>query len=167
MNFNTLLNLLTTIAIIAGGIFAAVQLFQLRKQRTRETALQMLNSVQTIEFMEAINIIYNLPENMTKREIETHLGSKISYILIMFVKFESLGLLVFQREIKLDLVKDFTGGPILLFWKTLKNYFLETRATSNNENYGEWVQWLAELLEKSEFKNPKKPAHIVHNNWKE
>jgi hypothetical protein len=167
MDINTLLNFLTTLAIIAGGIFAAVQILQFKKQRARDAALQMLNSTQTIEFMEAIHIIYNLPEGLSKKEIEDQLEDKMTYILMMFVKFESLGLLVYRREIKLQLVKDFIGGPVLLFWMTLKNYFIETRQTGNKENYGEWAQWLAEQLQKKEFENPKKPAHITYKNWKE
>jgi len=167
MDFNSLLSLITTVAIIAGGIFAAVQILQLKKQRAREAALQMLNSTQTIEFMEAIHIIYNFPEGLSKKEIEEQLKGKMTYILMMFVKFESLGLLVYRREIKLQLVKDFIGGPILLFWMTFKNYFIETRQTTHSENYGEWVQWLAEQLQKKESKNPKKPAHIAYKDWKE
>ena len=61
MDFATLLSLITTVAIVAAGIFAGVQLRQLKKQRTRESALQMLHSAQTPEFMEAVNIIFNLP----------------------------------------------------------------------------------------------------------
>lgn len=166
MDLNLLLNLFNTIAIIAGGIFAAFQLVQLKKQRSRESALQMLNSVQNTEFMDAINIIYHLPEGLTKKEIEEQLGDKLSSVLIMFAKFESLGLLVYRREIKLNLVKDFIGGPILLFWKTLQNFFVETRQSNNKENYGEWVQWLAEQLLKIEEKNSKIPAHIAYKNWK-
>ena len=166
MELATLLSLINTIAIILAGIFAAIQLLQIKQQRGHATALQMLNSAQTSDFMEGINIIYNLPGDLSKEEIEDRLGEKFFYLLIMFARFESLGLLVFRREIKLELVKDFIGGPIIVYWRTTKNYFLETREKSKNENYGEWVQWLAEQLEKTEIQKPKKPAYIAHKNWK-
>lgn len=166
MSLQLILSLLTTTSLIAGGIFAAVQLLHLRKQRKRDSALQMLNSVQTPEFMEAIGIIYDLPDGLSKKEIEAQLGSRTTSILIMFVKFEAIGLLVFKREMDLLLVKDFIGGPVLIFWRTMKNYFLETRAKEGKQNYGEWIQWLAEQLEKLETKKPKVPAHVAHKDWK-
>ncbi len=167
LDLNTFLNILNTVAILAAGIFAAVQLLQIKRQRSRESALQMLNSVQTPEFIEAMNFVYNLPENLTKEEIEDRLDNKLSNVLLMFVKLESLGLLVFKREIKLELVADFMRGPITVFWNKMKNYFLETRESNNDENFGEWVQWLAERIENSLAESDKKPAHLIHKNWKE
>ena len=166
LDLNTFLDIVNTVAIIAAGIFAAVQLLQLKKQRSRESTLQMLNSVQTPEFIDALNTIYNLPEDLTKREIEDELGDKLSNVLIMFIKLESLGLLVFKREIKLDLVADFMRGPILLYWTKMKNYFVETRKLNNDENFGEWVQWLSERIENELTTKNKKPAHLIYKNWK-
>lgn len=167
MDLNTFLNILNTVAILAAGIFAAVQLLQIKKQRSRESALQMLNSVQTPEFIKALNIVYNLPENLTKEEIENRLDNNLSNVLVMFVKLESLGLLVYKREIKLELVADFMRGPITTFWNKMRNYFIETRESNNDENFGEWVQWLAEQIEKSLADSDKQPAHLIHKNWKE
>lgn len=166
LDLGTFLNILNTVAIIAAGIFAAVQLLQLKKQRSRESALQMLNSVQTPEFIDALNIIYNLPEALTKQEIEDQLGDKLSNVLVMFVKLEGLGLLVFKREIKIDLVTDFMRGPIILFWTKMKNYFIESRKSNNDENFGEWVQWLAEQIENELATKNNKPAHLNYKNWK-
>lgn len=167
LDLNTFLNILNTVAILAAGIFAAVQLLQIKKQRSRESALQMLNSVQTPEFIKALNIVYNLPENLTKEEIENRLDNNLSNVLVMFVKLESLGLLVYKREIKLELVADFMRGPITTFWNKMRNYFIETRESNNDENFGEWVQWLAEQIEKSLADSDKQPAHLIHKNWKE
>ena len=166
MPFTTILSLITTVSILAGGVFAAVQLLHLRKQRKRDSAMQMLNSVQTPEFTDAMELIYSLPEGLSKKELESRLGPRINSLLIMFVKFESLGLLVFRREIEIQLVKDFVGGPVLLFWGTMKKYFLETRQEDGKQNYGEWIQWLAEHLEGLESKKPKIPAHIAFKDWK-
>lgn len=166
VDLNTFLNILNTIAILAAGIFAAVQLLQLKKQRSRESALQMLNSVQTMEFIDALNILYDLPENLTKKELEEELGDRLPYVMVMLVKIESLGLLVFKGEIKLDLVADFMRGPINLFWNKMKNYFIETRELNNDENFGEWVQWLAEQLQNKLATKNKQAAYLIYKNWK-
>ena len=167
MDFNTLLSLVTTLAILSGGIFGAIQLLQLRKQRARESALQMLNSAQTPVFMDAVHILFNISEELSKKEIEGQLGDKMNSILVMFGTFESLGYLVFRHEISLELVDNFFGGAIVLFWRKFKNYFIESRIISNRANYGEWVQWLSEQLEKRESKTSSVPAHIQYRDWKE
>ena len=88
-------------------------------------------------------------------------------LLVMFGTFESLGILVYRCEVKLELIDDFFSGPVILFWSKLKNYFLEIRESSNRENYGDWVQWLAERLEEREAKTTLSPAHITYKKWKE
>lgn len=167
MDFQIFLSLLTTSAILAGGIFGGIQLLQLKKQRARDSALQMLNSSQTPVFMDAVHILINIPENLSKKEIEDYAGEKMNSLLVMFGTFESLGYLVFRHEISLELVDNFFGGAIIPFWKRIKNYFIELRITSKRENYGEWVQWLAEQLEKRESNSSTLPAHIQYRNWKE
>ncbi len=88
-------------------------------------------------------------------------------LLVMFGTFESLGILVYRREITLELIDDFFSGPVILFWKKLKNYFSEIREYSNRENYGKWVQWLAERLEEREAKISLPAAHVAYKKWKE
>jgi len=166
INLFNIADLLAKVSIIAAGIYGAIQLIQIRQQKARESALQMLNSVQTPEFIEAMNIVYDIPKGLSKEEIEQFLGRKLGVVMIMFVKLESLGLLVFQKEIKLKMVAEFMRGPILLFWHAMKNYFFEKRQENNDQNFGEWIQWLAEQIEKSEQKKTTKPAYIAHKNWK-
>lgn len=162
----TIIEILSKIAIIAAVIIAAIQLILIRKQRSRESALQLLNSVQTPDFIKAINIVYTLPKDLTKIEIEQHLGDTLPKVMVMHLGIESIGLLVYKREIRLELVSEFMRGPILLFWRSMKNYFIETRKINNDENYGEWVQWLAEQIEKKELKKTTRPAHITYKNWR-
>ena len=70
MNLSTILELISTTSIAAAGIFAGVQLIQLKRQRTRESAIQMLQAAQTPQFMDAVNILFNMPEDLTKKQIE-------------------------------------------------------------------------------------------------
>lgn len=85
MPFTTILSLLSTVAIVAGGVFAGVQLRQLNKQRARESVLQLVHSFRTPEFLKAVNIVFGLPERLSKKEIEDRLGDNMTS--------ESLGIL--------------------------------------------------------------------------
>src|SRR6185295_17168006 len=133
MDLETLLNLITTIFIVAAGFFALLQLRHLQKQRAREAALQMLHSFQTPEFLTAVNIVFELPEGLSKKEIDERLGDKITCLLVMFGTFESLGILVYRRDMDIRLVEDFLSGILILTARKLKNYLEEVRTLSNRQ----------------------------------
>src|SRR5258707_11426854 len=80
MPFTTYLSMLSTLAIVAGGIFAGVQLRQLNKQRARDAALQLVHSFRTPDFLAAANITVELPEGLSRKEIETRLGDKMTSV---------------------------------------------------------------------------------------
>jgi len=166
MDVNTLLGLISTFAIVVGLLFAGVQLRILNKQRSRESALQLLHSIQTPDFPEAVNILVDLPEGLSKKEIEERLGDKIKCVLAMLGTFESLGILIFRREIDINLVEDFFSGPIILTGEKFKNYTKDVRELSNRPTYYEWMQWMYEQIEKRESKTPAVPAYIEYRTWK-
>jgi hypothetical protein len=166
-SLSIILQLITTLAIMAAGIFAGVQIILLKKQKTRDFAIQMLQSTQTPEFMAAVNILFNLPENLSREEIESFVGNKMNSVLVMFGAFEGIGYLVFRRDISLELVDNFFGGAIVLFWRKFSSYFIELRIKSKRENYGEWVEWLSDQLKKRGTKLQTKPAYIEYREWNE
>lgn len=165
MPLTTLLSLISTSAIVAAGIFAGVQIRLFNKQRARESALQMVHSFRTPEFLNAVNIVFDLPEGLSKKEIEERLGERLISVLVMFGTFESLGILVFRREIDIQLVEDFFSGIIILSGKKLKRYLVEVREASNRQTYYEWFQWLYEQLEKRELKTPAVPSYLAFRDW--
>ena len=166
MPFTTYLSMLSTLAIVAGGIFAGVQLRQLNKQRARDAALQLVHSFRTPDFLAAANITLELPEGLSRKEIETRLGDKMTSVLVMFGTFESLGILIFRHEIDIQLVEDFFSGTIILSGRKFKNYLVEMREISARQTYFEWFQWLFEQVEKRESKTPPIPSYIAFRNWK-
>jgi hypothetical protein len=166
MDINTLMGLISTIAIVAGLFFAGIQLRQLNKQRIREYALKLLDSFQTLEFQNAARIIFELPNGLTKKEIEERLGEKLNSILSMLGIFESLGVLIYRREIDIRLVEDFISGLILHTGWKLKNYLNEMREITSRQTYFEWFQWLFEQVEKRESKTPAIPSYIEFRDWK-
>lgn len=165
MDVNTILGLVSTFAIVVGLVFAGVQLRILNKQRQGESAMQMLRSFQTPEFHSAVNILVDLPEGLSKKEIEERLGDKMTCLLVLFGTFESLGILIFRREVEIQLVEDFFSGVIILTGKKLQTYFKEVRELSNRPTYYEWIQWMYEQVEKRESRTPVTPSYIEFRNW--
>lgn len=165
MNLKTWLDLVTTAFIVVGGILALLQLRQTHKQRSRESALRMLHSFQTPEFLTAVNIVFELPEGLSKSELDERLGEKVTCLLVMFGTFESLGILVFRRDIDIRLVEDFFSGILVISEKKMKNYVAEVRRLSSRETYYEWYQWLSEQVERREQAMSAVPAFIEHRDW--
>jgi len=166
MPITTWLSMISTSAIVAAGIFAGVQLRLYNKQRARESALQLVHSFRTPEFLSAVNIVFELPEGLSKHEVEDRLGDKLIHVLVMFGTFESLGILVFRREVEIQLVEDFFSGIIILSGKKLGRYLVEVREAGNRHTYYEWFQWLYEQFEKRELETPAVPAYAAFRDWK-
>jgi hypothetical protein len=166
MGFAALLSLVSTLAIVAAGVFAGMQVRQLNRQRARDSALQLAHSFQTAEFVKAVDIVFNLPENLSKSEIESRLGDEMTNVLVMFGTFESLGILVYRREIAISLVDDFCGGVVVLAGRRFKRYVAETQESSGRSTYYEWFQWLYERFEERESEKPATPAFVTHRTWK-
>lgn len=166
MDINSIFSLVSTLAIVVGLLFAGVQLRQMNKQRVREYATQLLHSFQTLEFQNAAKIVFELPEGLSKKEIEERLGDKLINVLALFGIFESLGLLICRREVDIQLVEDFISGLIIHSGRKFKNYLAETRESINRATYYEWFQWMYEQIDKRESETPPIPAYIEYQNWK-
>ena len=165
MTVQILLSIISTGSIAAGVLLALLQLRHTNRQRARESALQMLHSFQTADFLKAVNIVFRLPEGLSKKQLEKRLGDEMTCILVLFGTFESLGILVYKRDIDIGMVEDFFSGIIVLSGRKLKNYLSEIREESNRQTYFEWYQWLYEQVEKREKKSPSIPAHIAFRDW--
>ena len=165
MEIDVLIGLAETFTIVGGVIYAIAQIRNGNRQRARESALQMLHSFQTPEFHQAVTILVDLPEGLSKKELEQRLGDKMTSLYVMFGTFESLGILIHRREIDIRLVEDFFSGVILLTGEKLKQYFDEIRKVCNRPTYYEWIQWMYEQIEKRESSAPAIPSYVEFIDW--
>ena len=166
MDLKTLLSLITTTFIVAGVVIGLLQLRHMHKQRARESALQMLHSFRTPEFLTAVDLVFALPEGLSKKEIDERVGDRITSLLVLFGTFESLGVLVYRRDIDIRLVEDFFSGVLVLSGRKLMRYLEEMRALGGRETYYEWYQWLYEQVEKREREAPATPAFVAYRDWR-
>lgn len=165
MDLNVIVGLAETLTIAGGVIFAIAQIRNSSRQRSRESALQLLHSFQTPEFHEAVTIVADLPEGLSKKEIEKRIGDKMTCVLVMFGTFESLGILIHRREIDIQLVEDFFSGVIILTGRKFMKYFEEIRELSARPTYYEWIQWMYEQIQLRESTAPAIPSYVEFRNW--
>lgn len=157
--------IVSAIAVLIGFGFAISEVRRYRSQKIRESALELVKSYQTLDFAVAITRLIDLPDGLSKQQLENHLGDEMRYISLLMTTWESLGVLTFRQEVTLDLLDDFYSGPIVLSWKKLRRYVEELRRIGGRETYFEWFQWLAERLGDRESRELPVPAHIEHRAW--
>jgi len=168
MDLSTLANLINAFAVTAALIFAAVQISYYRQRRRREAMLELVRSFQSPAFTSALRRVLSLPDGADTEKIREVLGPDgEDAVYLVSLNFESLGILLFRREVTLDLVDDFFSGPILLSWQKLKVHSEECRRTLSRETFNEWFQWLAERMMERERVSPPVPAYIAHRTWRE
>jgi hypothetical protein len=163
---STILQAIATATFVSGAAFTMVQLYHGRRAREREVALEILRLIQTPPFARALRLMYDLEPGLSRTEVETRLGEDMNFVYSMMLTWESLGVLVFRRQLDLQLLDDFVGGTILLSWRKLERYVKEERAARGRETLLEWFQWLAERMTEREARAPVVPAHQAHADWK-
>ena len=166
MDIGTLANLINAIAVTAGVIFAAVQIREFRRQRKRQSMYALVQTFQGIDFARALHLIMELPDNLDRAEMRRRVGPDGEGAIYFVVNvWETIGVLVFKKELSLDLVDDFFSGPIVLTWRKLGPYLQEIRNERKRETLFEWCQWLAEQMMQREKSAAPVPAHILHRDW--
>ena len=167
MDISTIANLINAIAVTAGVIFAAAQIRQYRQRRERDAMLELVRSFQSPAFTAALRRVLSLPDGADSAKIRDVLGPDgEDAVYLVSLTWESLGVLVFRRQITLDLVDDFFSGPLVISWQKLEVYSEEWRRTLNRETGNEWFHWLAERMLEREKTSPPIPAYVAHRHWR-
>ena len=108
MDIATLANLINAFAVTAGVIFAAAQIKYYRQRRRREAMLELVRSFQSSAFTSALRRVQSLPDGADTEGIRKVLGADgEDAVYLVSITWETLGILVFHREVTLDLVDDF------------------------------------------------------------
>ncbi len=165
MSIEAIFQVVEAVAVVIAVGFAIVQVRQYRREKRREAALELLHSFQTPQFAKALNFVFNLPDGLSKEEIESTAGDDFHLVYALMTTWESLGILVYRGEVDLDLVVDFFSGPIKISWQKLKGHVIGERSMLERDTIEEWFQWLTERLAERESQMPPIPAHIAHKHW--
>jgi len=156
-----LANLALTLSFIVALLFGIAQVRTAERDRRERLTLETLRDVQTREFAELIYFIVNSDMPSSQQEMRA-LSVKDQVMLIQFgQEMESLGILVAERLINLDLVDKTLGSFVTTSWEKYKSLYLDIRENQPDPFLGEYFQWLAEEIEERMRKNPRKPFYKI------
>lgn len=165
MNLSEFLDLVSTAAVVAGLVFAGLEIRSAGRQRSHESQLLLVRSFEVPEFTRSMRAIMALPDGLSKEEVEERFADEPHLIWFWLGSMESLGILVHHREVPLELVDDFFSGPVVVSWRKLQGYVAGTRREMQRDTMHEWFQWLVERMEAREGRTPPVPANLGERDW--
>jgi hypothetical protein len=159
------IDLATLIAVIAGLSFAAIELRQLRAAQESQTMLELFQTVKSLEYIRATNLIQALPDGLTADELRARLSEEeLGVIIQLRLTYEALGLMVYRGDVSLEWVDELFRFFVLQSWDKLKPLTYETRERTGYLGWNEWHQWLAERLRERNQAQPV-PAYEAFADW--
>ncbi|HSU15437.1 DUF4760 domain-containing protein [Longimicrobium sp.] len=160
MNLPLLLNLVSTLALVCGLLFASLQFRDARRSQLRAARLELVRSFQSPEFVRALGLVISLPDGLSRRELYERLdGPQRDLLHLVLATWESIGVLLYRGDLSLELVSDFFGGVIPICWAKLSGLVADLREEHGEERVGEWFELAAMRLKERERVRPRLPAH--------
>ncbi len=154
-----LANLALTLSFIVALIFGIAQIKAAERDRKERFTLETLRNFQTREFSELIYFITSrdLPSTM---EEYRKFSDKDQVMFVQFAQqMESLGILVAEGFIDMDLVDKILGSFVNTSWNKLKPVMMDIREKAPDPFLSEYFQWLAERVDERMQKNPRNPFY--------
>ena len=106
-----------------------------------------------------------LSNGLSKHNIENIVGDEIRLVGLVMSTWESIGILLFNHEIEIDIVDNAFSGPIRFSWQNLERYVNDLRKELGRETLFEWFQWLSDRMQEREKEVTPIPAHIAYRDW--
>ena len=150
-------DLALTLSLIVALIFGIAQVRTAERDRRERFTLETLRNFQTREFAEFINYITTRSMLSSRKELEALPTSDQLIFIQLAQQMESLGMLVADKFIDLDLVDKTLGSFVTTAWEKYKPMFLHMREKQPDPFLGEYFQWLAERIDERMRANPRKP----------
>jgi|SRR6185503_7710091 len=150
-------NIALALSLIVGLIFGIAQVRVAVRDRRERLTLEMLRQFQTREFAELLFFItqHNFP--CTRDEMQKMPANDQVMIIQFGQQMESLGMIVAEGLVNMDLVDKTLGSFVTTSWEKYKTLFLNIREVQSDPFLGEYFQWLAERIDRRMTECPRKP----------
>jgi hypothetical protein len=152
-------NIALTLSVIVAVIFGMVQVKMSNQDRRERLTLETLRNFQSREFAELIIYVTDTPfpdryEDWDDWPVENRVRN------IQFMQeMESLGMLLAEKLINIELVDKTLGDFVINSWNKYKPLVELLRKHIPDPYLGEYYQWMAELMINRNTGVPRKPYY--------
>jgi hypothetical protein len=152
-------NMALTLSVIVALVFGIAQVRAAARDRRERLSLEALRGFQTRDFVRLMQYLtsHQLPESrgdLVKLPVEEQVN-----FMQFAQEMETLGILVAERYIDIDLVDKTLGSFVSSSWKKYEKVFADIREATPDPFLGEYFQWLAERIARRMEEHPRKPFH--------
>jgi hypothetical protein len=161
MSTNDIISLIANLALalsfIVGLIFGIAQVKAAARDRRERLTLESLQNFQTREFAELMQYINARDIPSTAEELKDLPVDEQVNFMQLAQQMETLGILVAEHYINIDLVDKVLGSFVFTTWEKYKAMVFSLRDT--DPFVSEYFQWLAERIDERLQKNPRQPFY--------
>ena len=157
-------NLALALSVIVAVIFGITQVHIAARDRRERLTLETLRNFQTREFAELIHFMTSHDMPSSRAEMRALPANDQIMFIQLAQQMESLGILVAERLINIDLVDETLGSFVTSSWEKYKPTFEDIRENQPDPFLGEYFQWLAERIDERMRDNPRKPYYQTHTS---
>jgi hypothetical protein len=150
------------LSFVIALIFGIAQVRQSTRDRKERLTLEALRSFQTREFAELSGLLNYHKVPVTLKEFEQLPLEEQAKFIQFSEEMESLGILVAEKIIDIDLVDKTLGSFVASSWQKYKVILQDLRVKHSDPFLGEYFQWLAEYINDQMKRNPRPPFYETH-----
>lgn len=167
LDFASILNLVSTAAIVGALVFTALQVRAANHARRDQAAVVLIQTTQNSTWTAALRLVSTLPENATPEYISEQGEAMERALFELSIRLEPIGYMIFCRIITLKSVDDLMGGVAVLIWSRAQAWSEEYRRSTNNPKFNEWVEWLVARITERRVRLHPEPAPRQYRGWRE
>lgn len=151
-------NVSLALTFLVGLVFGIAQVKAAARDRRERLTLETLRAFQTREFAELM-IFVNSSRFPKNRRESSALADKDTVLMLEFSqKMESLGILVAEGLVDIDLVDKTLGTYVTTTWNKYKTFIVPIR-DERDPYLNEYYQWLSDRMEERQAASPREPFY--------
>jgi len=155
-------NIALALSLVVGLVFGIAQVRAAARDRRERLTLEALRNYQTREFAELMQYINFSKMPGSYQELRALPADQQVLFMEFAQQMESLGILLAERLINIDLVDKTLGSFVTTSWEKCKVSLLDARQKIPDPYLAEYFQWLAETIDERMRKNPRQPFFESH-----
>lgn len=160
METATILNAVSSLAVVGALIFTALQVRVASRTRAEHAAISIVEAAQSEAWTRGLNQLHRIPDNATADLIDSLGAELVDAIEQVGIRVETIGYMVWRGIVDIAMVDDLFGGIVIFWWSRIRPFAERDRERTSNPKSYEWFQWLAERLAERRQTRPAVPAYL-------